>query len=80
MTKEDAGWRPAPRPVAAVRSLEVVEPEPGLQVGVDRRGARVVAIPEGDTIVEVEDGPLEALDEGVGARSLVVAAVARTRA
>ena len=33
--EEDAARRPALRPVAAVRSLEVVEAEPGLEVGVE---------------------------------------------
>src|SRR3990172_10883807 len=63
--EEDARRGAALGPVAAVRSLEVVEAEPGLEVGVDRLDAGVVAVAEGDPVVEVEDGPLEALDEGI---------------
>ena len=48
-----------------MRPLEVVEAEPGLQVGIDVLGAGVVAVAEGDPVVEVQDRPLEALDEGV---------------
>src|SRR6266508_3001137 len=63
--EEDAAGGPAPGAIAAVGSLEVVEAEPGLEVGVDRRRTGVVAVAEGDPVVEVEDRPLEALDEGV---------------
>src|SRR3989304_1552276 len=65
LTEEDARRGPAPGAVAAVRPLEVVEAQEGLQVGVDRRRAGVVAVAEGDPVVEVQDRPLEALDEGV---------------
>jgi hypothetical protein len=65
MAEEDAGRRPALRPVAAVRPLEVVEAQERPEVGIDVRRARVVAVAEGDPVVEVEDRPLEALDEGV---------------
>ncbi len=65
LAEEDAGRCPTLRPVAAMRPLEVVEAKPGLEVGVDRGHAGVVAVAKGDPVVEVEDGPLEALDEGV---------------
>ncbi len=69
LTEEDAGRCPSSGPIATVRSLEVVEAKEGLEVGVDRRGAGVVAVAEGDPVVEMEDRPLEALDEGVEVRT-----------
>ncbi len=65
LDEEDGGRGPTLGPMAAVRTLEVVEPRPGLQVGVDRHEAGVVAVAEGDPVVEREDGPLEALDESI---------------
>ena len=67
--EEHARRRPALGAVAAVRPLEVVEAQEGLQVGVDRRRAGVVAVAEGDPVVEMEDGALEALHEGVEVRA-----------
>jgi len=46
LVEEDARRGPALRPVAAVRSLEVVEAQEGLEIGIDRRRAGVVAVAE----------------------------------
>jgi hypothetical protein len=51
--EKDGGRRPALGPVATVRPLEVVEAQPRLEVGVDRLDAGVVAIAEGDPVLEV---------------------------
>src|SRR5436190_13645247 len=69
LPEEDACRGAPPGAVAAVRPLEVVEAEPGLEVGIDVRHVGVIAVAEGDPVVEMEDRALEALHEGVEVRA-----------
>lgn len=78
---EDAAGCSAPGRIAAVRALEVVEAQEGLKFGIERLDDGVAAVAEGDPVVEMEDRPLEALEEGVevgtARRDPVVVAVAQ---
>src|SRR6266540_5459138 len=65
---EDLSGAAALGAVAPVGALEVVEPEPGGQVGVDVLGPGVEPVPEGRPVVQVQDGALEPLHEGVQVR------------
>ena len=62
---QDSGRTAALGAIAAMRPREIVEAQPGLQIRVEVRGGGVEAVAEGDAVVLMQAGALEALHEGV---------------
>ena len=58
---QDSGRTAALDAIAAMRPLEIVEAQPGLQIRVEVRGGGVEAVAEGDAVVLMQAGALEGI-------------------